>query len=351
MGFGMFGTGDKDDDSRKITPRTASIHRYIRGHNSALIGELLHARPESVHVTDKEGRAPLHTAIEFSTCEITDLLLEYGADINTRSGNYNGTGLHHAAQKGREHIVRLLLEHGADVNSTDDFHRTLLHLAAAAGHRRVVEILIDHGANLEIYEDYMKNTPLIMAAEQGHADVIMVLLKNGANPHAHNEVFANLFSCVSTGNNRVLQEAVEIYLSNPSLFFKEGLGRQIADSLDGDMKAKNDLGMMYHEGWGVEQDYREARRLFEEAAAQGDAGAMNNLGIMWVEGRCGEQSYEEARRWFEAAAAGGNVEAMNNLGMLYEKGLGVEKNISEASRWYRLADDNQFVHPPPSRQT
>lgn len=348
MEFGLFGTGGKNDDSRKITPGIDSIHRYIRGHNSALIRELLHARPESVHATDKEGRAPLHIAIEFSTCEIAALLLEHGADINARSGNYNGTGLHHAAQKGRERIVRLLLEHGADVNSTDDFHRTPLHLAAAAGHRVVVETLIDHGANLEVYEDYMKNTPLIMAAEKGHADVIMVLLKNGANPHAYNEVFANLLSCVSIGNNRVLQEAVEIYFRDPSSFFSESLGWYIVEALKGNTKAQNDLGMMYHEGQGVTQDYQEARRLFEAAAARGDAGARNNLGIMWVEGRAGEQSYSEARKWFEASAAGGNVEAMNNLGLLYEKGLGVEKNIKEASRWYRMVDDNKYGIPSSS---
>ena len=43
--------------------------------------------------------------------------------------------------------------------------------------------------------------------------------------------------------------------------------------------AQCNLGMMYHDGTGVPQDYTEAVRLFQLAADQGLAMAQSNLGV------------------------------------------------------------------------
>ena len=100
--------------------------------------------------------------------------------------------------------------------------------------------------------------------------------------------------------------------------------------------AQVDLGFMYYNGRGVEQDDAEAFRWFRLAAEQGHAGAQANLGIMYDFGEV-EQDYGEALRWYRLAAEQGHAIAQNNLGWMYEQGEGVARDYGEAVRWYRLA--------------
>ena len=52
---------------------------------------------------------------------------------------------------------------------------------------------------------------------------------------------------------------------------------------------------------------------YQEAAQQGDTAAQNNLGIMYANGWGVEQDYEEAVKWFQKAAEQGHAEAQDNL--------------------------------------
>ncbi|WP_230656265.1 tetratricopeptide repeat protein [Psychrobacter sp. I-STPA10] len=71
------------------------------------------------------------------------------------------------------------------------------------------------------------------------------------------------------------------------------------------------------------------------AAEQGDAKAQNNLGVMYHQGLGVEQSYTEAAKWYQKAALQGNIDAQFNLGMMYENGLGVPQSYTEAIKWYQ----------------
>ena len=62
---------------------------------------------------------------------------------------------------------------------------------------------------------------------------------------------------------------------------------------------------MYLNGLGVPQDYNEALRLFQLAAAQEDANAQNNLGLMYLNGHGVPKDYNEALKLFRLAAAHG----------------------------------------------
>jgi TPR repeat protein len=54
-----------------------------------------------------------------------------------------------------------------------------------------------------------------------------------------------------------------------------------------------------------------------------------------------QQDYVEAMRWYQKAAAQDYGSAKYNIGYLYERGEGVEQDDAEALRWYRrAADDN-----------
>ena len=77
---------------------------------------------------------------------------------------------------------------------------------------------------------------------------------------------------------------------------------------------------MYHNGWGVPQDYKEAARLYRLAAEQGDADAQGNLGVMFERGYGVPQDYKEAVNWYRLAAEQGYAIAQSNLANRYYYG-------------------------------
>ena len=105
----------------------------------------------------------------------------------------------------------------------------------------------------------------------------------------------------------------------------------------GDASAQSNLGVMYEQGRGVAQNYREAMRLFRLAAMQGDASAQSNLGVMYYTGQGIAQDFREAMRWYRLGAGQGNAEAQFNLGVMYEQGRGVPQDLLRAHMWFNLA--------------
>ncbi|RYP70251.1 hypothetical protein DL771_005554 [Monosporascus sp. 5C6A] len=99
-----------------------------------------------------------------------------GSQSNVGKGaNVNQTRLSWAAKDGDEAVVRLLLEKGADLESKDkEFGQTPLSLAATNGHEVVVRLLLEKGADLGSKDEYGR-TPLSRAAENGHKAVVQLL--------------------------------------------------------------------------------------------------------------------------------------------------------------------------------
>ena len=97
------------------------------------------------------------------------------------------------------------------------------------------------------------------------------------------------------------------------------------------------LGLMYHLGIWVKQDYSEAVKWYRKAANQKDVDVQAILGIMYYRGKEVEQDKTEGIRWLRKAAEQGHANAQIMLGILYFLGKGVAKNKSEAVKWYRKA--------------
>ena len=103
--------------------------------------------------------------------------------------------------------------------------------------------------------------------------------------------------------------------------------------------AMNEIGYMYQEGMGVEQDYAKALEWLEKAADLGNSSAMNNIGYSYYYGNGIEQDYAKALEWLEKAADLGNSSAMDWIGSIYREGLGVEQDYTKALEWYEKAAD------------
>lgn len=120
----------------------------------------------------------------------------------------------------------------------------------------------------------------------------------------------------------------------------------LEDARAGDPVAQNSLGVMYYTGEAVsttvtgqvlDNDPELAAGWFYRSAEQGYADAQFNLGLMYANGEGVEQDMHEAVELFKKAAEQGHVDAQNNLGALYFMGEGVERDEDKAIAWFEKA--------------
>lgn len=106
----------------------------------------------------------------------------------------------------------------------------------------------------------------------------------------------------------------------------------------GDRDALHNLGILFLEGRGVEQNTGQAVSLLERAAELGSVSSALELAGLYEAGRLVPQDAAKAAEWYRQAAEAGSPLAQNNLGLLYLKGAGVERDIGEAlSRFSRAS--------------
>lgn len=111
-------------------------------------------------------------------------LLAAGVDVN--AGNrYGATALAFASDKGHAAVVNLLLERGANPNSKDSFYNAApLDWAVQRGHAEIVRALLAKGAQGEA-------GALAAAAVEGKTAIVKVILERGkVGPEALSEALA-----------------------------------------------------------------------------------------------------------------------------------------------------------------
>lgn len=116
-------------------------------------------------------------------------------------------------------------------------------------------------------------------------------------------------------------------------------------AVNGVANARYNLGVLYHQGLGVDRDINKAIGWYRAAAKIGHPEADYNLGIAAIEGIGTEYNPRQAATYFEKAARGGVMEAAYNLGLIHENGLLGDADMNEAVFWYSTASN----HNPEAR--
>ena len=84
--------------------------------------------------------------------------------------------------------------------------------------------------------------------------------------------------------------------------------------------------------------YKQAVKLFFDAAKGGQRDAQVNLGKMLEHGRGVKKDETTAFKWYYEAAKRGDIDSQYAIGLMYEQGRGgMTKDIDEARKWYRVA--------------
>lgn len=102
---------------------------------------------------------------------------------------------------------------------------------------------------------------------------------------------------------------------------------------NGVANAQYNLGVMYANGYGVEQSWDKARHWYRKAAKQNHAKAEQNLGVIYAQGKGVPVNKTKAAQWCLRAAHDGAIAAQNNLSVMYMRGTGIDKDIGQAAIW------------------
>lgn len=138
-----------------------------------------------INSNDRYGQKALNMAFKGRKIDTVNLLLARGPDINA-PGFFGMTPLHYAAKGVDRDCLLAVLRSGADVNRQDESQETALHMASKDGKPANLEVLLAQGANTEA-RDFSGKTSLIFAVEKGHEDCVLTLLRNGADANAQDE--------------------------------------------------------------------------------------------------------------------------------------------------------------------
>jgi hypothetical protein len=110
--------------------------------------------------------------------------------------------------------------------------------------------------------------------------------------------------------------------------------RNLRRAGQGETAAQLNVGLMYLNGKGTDENHREAVLWLEKAAGKGNAAAMYHLGKYYS-----DHDRPGGIKLIRQAAEQGQVEAQYRLGMLYYRGTGVIQDYEAGAGWVRRAAD------------
>jgi len=101
--------------------------------------------------------------------------------------------------------------------------------------------------------------------------------------------------------------------------------------------AQFNLGLMYTQGQGVLQDYKESFKWYTKAAEQGHVLAQYNLGVMYYNGQGVIKDYVMAHMYLNIVAVSGDKGAIKNRDLIAKEMTPsqIEKSQDLAREWMR----------------
>lgn len=167
---------------RSLAERIATCREEIDSCEASALGwdgALRHADVHSLNLLSADGYMPLHFAAFFGHTECAAILLARGAEIELPAANASSVRpIHSACACSQEEpsfeTMRMLIEAGADVNTRQGGGWAPLHQAAAQGREKAVLFLLKSGANPAARSDDGR-LPADVARQHGHLALAEIL--------------------------------------------------------------------------------------------------------------------------------------------------------------------------------
>lgn len=173
--------------------------------NAINLAQLLLEKGADINSRDRESCTPLHIAAEYAEPAMTELLLAKNSESQVKK--FFGTSTLHAAltEKSDEQTLALLVLAQADMEARDWRGRTALIIAVQRDLPAVARSLLQHGANAEV-SDSPEETLLLTAVRTGKEWAIKFLLERGAKLEGRNaQGDTALYVAVKLGQETMVQ--------------------------------------------------------------------------------------------------------------------------------------------------
>ena len=170
----------QQDESQSVAERARQLASAIQSGNEAAARRILEEERQAANYSHGQIEPPLHLAITRRRPEIAELLVRFGADLNSRN-RQQFSPLIAAAVYNEQNVFRLLLEKGADPNLTDKQGMdALMHGMSRGFSPDLVKQIIDRGCRLD-RTSRNHQTALHMAIMYRNPDVAKLLIQEGAD--------------------------------------------------------------------------------------------------------------------------------------------------------------------------
>jgi ankyrin repeat protein/WD40 repeat protein len=191
---------------------TTPLHLALKNQNGETIAKFLIEKGADINVVDSIGYSPLIYCLIHQKDELSEILIENGAHVNTEvEGN---TPLCYALQKSKYKIAKLLIDKGADVNVKTPNGITSLHIALENENDfYIANILIEKGADINAITSNLKFSPIHIALQNENGlEISKKLIELGANVNVNSSIGYTPLHFAATYKNGL--DLVKLMLEN-----------------------------------------------------------------------------------------------------------------------------------------
>lgn len=202
----------------------------------------------------------------------------------------------------------------------------------------------------EIYEVIEKEIGSLSSPQFAGNDkfpIASLVSDDGRNSGNGTAQFRATISRTEVSSTAAMESAVLWRKSVENMTGQMGAIQEMISNLEAEKspRALAQIGFLYRQGIGVEQNINKALQFFISAASEGDRFAEYNLGYLYSKGLGLEQNAQKAMTYYMKAAEKGDPFAQNNLGSAYSQKDGdlCEFNFDKSVHWFQKAADQGHV--------
>lgn len=190
----------KTEDDFGITP----LHWACRVGDAEAV-RLLVQLGADINVCNIEGVTPLHEVAAYnagSALKCMEILIRAGSEL--KSNKYGSTALHLASRYGTAEMTQALIDYGADLEHKEDTGCTPLHISAFHNNFPAFQTLVRNGADLEAVNGIGATAAHRAVVKNAH-EIAQELFSRGVNLSAvSNAGFTILHLAANSGDVRTL---------------------------------------------------------------------------------------------------------------------------------------------------
>ena len=172
-------------NNKAMTPLQLSVKMKILPVANIIINVKKCSRGDIKKMVIEDASDVLYNAVLENCVALVQALLQFQSEkVNMKYSSHGSreTPLHAACRKGYCDMIEVLLENGADVQAVDSSGDAPIHIACQISRFHFQSVKV----NMKYSSHGSEETPLHAACRNGYCDMIEVLLKNGANVQAAN---------------------------------------------------------------------------------------------------------------------------------------------------------------------